>query len=249
MSVLLALLNLRLGYWAANPKYNRKIHIAPNYLVPGLREIAGSGFHEESRELELTDGGHFENLGLYELIRRKVKLIVLSDAGADPQFSFESLANAVERVRVDFGVEIRFDDPIQALDDIKPGSADRGGLLDQSQLATRGYAVGRIVYDLTDKTSKEKNGTLIFIKATLVRGLPADLIGYKKANPAFPNQSTADQFFDEEQFEAYRELGYQLTKRMIKENNYSLPRLRWGTDVRPSLNQEPAPVPVQELKT
>jgi|GEM_PF-2419061 len=44
--------------------------------------------------------------------------------------------------------------------------------------------------------------------------MPADLICYKKAHISFPDQSTADQFFDEKQFEAYRELGYLIAEQM-----------------------------------
>ena len=59
------------------------------------------------------------------------------------------------------------------------------------------------------------NGKIVVIKATMTRGLPVDLVSYRKSNPIFPNQSTTDQFFDEAQVEAYRVLGYEQGKRAI----------------------------------
>jgi len=209
VSMLMGLLNLRLGYWAPNPRPHLRAWLPPNYIVPGLTsDILGSGLREDKPGVQLTDGGHFENLGLYELIRRKVRLIIASDAGADPGFQFGDLANAVERVRVDFGAKIRFKSNT-SLDDILPGSAADSHLEQKYQLAKRGFAIADITYH--DDTT----GTLLYLKSTLTPELPADLYGYKSANPSYPDQSTGDQFFDEDQFEAYRELGYQLTKNML----------------------------------
>ncbi len=108
VSRLLSLLNLRLGYWTINPKVDR-YRLKPNFFVPGLTsEIFGRGLTEDNRYIQLSDGGHFENLAIYELIRRKLDLIIVSDGGADPSFNFDDLANAIEKVRVDFGTKISF---------------------------------------------------------------------------------------------------------------------------------------------
>ena len=210
VSALMGLLNLRLGYWAPNPKSKKRLPFPPNFLTPGLTgDVLGSGLTERRKAIELTDGGHFENLALYELIRRKARLIIVSDAGADPDFLFGDLANAVERVRVDFGVTIRFD-PKYNLSGILPGSAPDGPLTEKYRLADRGFGIADVIYP-----DGENPGKLIYLKTTLTKDLPADIYGYKGANETFPDQTTADQFFDEEQFEAYRELGYQLTWQML----------------------------------
>ena len=180
--------------------------------------------------IELTDGGHFENLALYELIRRRARVIIVSDGGADPKFRFEDLGNATERVRVDFGAKISFDDPEYDLRSLLPRSADEESVLHKRKykLAKRGFAIGTIRYaDNKDQAAKGDlvnpkptpltEGTLIYFKTTMIPGLPTDIYSYKSANPSFPDQSTADQFFDETQFEAYRELGYQIGKRMLAE--------------------------------
>jgi len=211
VSFLLALLNLRLGHWARNPdRRPRFLAATPNYFVPGLRGLRGSGFEETKSFVELTDGGHFENLGLYELIRRRCKFIVACDAGQDRDFAFGDLGNAIERVRVDFGANIRFPDDATDLANLLPGSAGDSLYVRKYGLAKHGFAIGTIYYADDARDTGPREGTLVYIKSTLIKGLPADVYGYKSANPNFPDQSTVDQFFDEEQFEAYRELGYRL---------------------------------------
>jgi hypothetical protein len=213
VSILLSFLNLRLGYWANNPKYDQ-LPFAPNFLVPGFStEVCRSGFSEDSRHVQLSDGGHFENLGIYELIRRKCKLVVVSDGGADAAFNFDDLANAVEKVRVDFGVKIRFRDHCD-LDGILPGTLDGGSNADfvkKYALAKRAFAIADIHYP----GGKEK-GVLVYLKLAMIDKLSTDIYAYKGVHPEFPHQSTADQFFDEKQFEAYRELGYHVCWQMME---------------------------------
>lgn len=211
VSTLLTLLNIRLGYWVINPQKVYQRWFKPNLIYPGLNgSLFGPGLHENQTIVELSDGGHFDNLGLYELVRRKVKLIILSDAGADPLYTFDDLGNAVEKVRVDFGVNIRFSDEY-SLDNVQPGSAERGCEI-AFDCAKHSFAIAAIEYPDTS------NGRLIYIKATVIDGLPADVYNYKKSNPSFPHEPTADQFYNEVQIEAYRELGYQLTWDMLNKN-------------------------------
>jgi hypothetical protein len=111
-------LNLRLGYWARNPKWTppvdapkKRTHwVKPNLLYPGLFESFGRfNLNEYARFSLLTDDGHFENLGIYELVRRRLKLIVVCDATADLDFKFTDLVNAIHKVRADFGAIIDID--------------------------------------------------------------------------------------------------------------------------------------------
>lgn len=221
LSFVLTFLGLRLGFWAFNPSHGLRAlqtFVQPNYFFPGLRSLLNYGHGEHSMMVELSDGGHFDNTGLYELVRRRVPVIILSDGGADPGATFDDFGNAIERIRVDFGVSIRFRDPDLNLAGMLPGSqaaASDGGLYDEKyQLAERGYAIGDILYP-TVGNEKAFIGRFVYIKTSLTRGLPDDLYAYRMANPSYPNQSTLDQFFDERQFEAYRELGYQLTRQML----------------------------------
>jgi len=217
VSTLMSLLNLRLGFWANNPKSDRS-WFPPNYIYPGIKGgvSLSSGLNENDRAVELTDGGHFENLAIYELFRRRLDLIVVSDAGADGEYIFSDLANAVEKVRVDFGINTVFleDYPFEA---IMPDSDTTQSDVDKQHyhFAKSCFAIARIEYPRKNDDQKEKTGHLIYIKPTLIKGLSPDVLGYRKLNPSFPHQTTLDQFFTEQQFEAYRELGYYLGWQML----------------------------------
>ena len=212
LSFLLRIANVRLGYWVVNPGRDPGFIVKPKFLWPGIAALCGLGFHEHSRFVELTDGGHFENLGIYELVRRRCKLIIAVDAGADPKYQFDDLANVIERVRADFGVKIAI-----GSEDLQPllPSALQPGKTCCPCLAERGWLYADVSYPNPDPNSEDIPGTLIYITTTVTKGLPADLYGYKMAHPEFPDEPTSDQFFDEQQFEAYRELGYQITRDML----------------------------------
>jgi len=221
VSVLLSLLNVRLGYWVRHPEQlsgsGWKVKLRqfafnllqgksrhPDFYNPGLASMIQGGGREDTYYVELSDGGHFDNTALYELIRRHLDVIVISDAGADPDFAFADLGNAIERARVDFGAEIRFPDPGLDLSGLIPKSGDNPILREKFDIARRGFAVGTIAYD------RDHVGILLYVKPTMVSDLPGDIFAYRAAHAEFPHQPTSDQFFQENQLEAYRELGYQL---------------------------------------
>lgn len=186
----------------------------PNAFYPGLFEIyLRKNLDENSRMVQLSDGGHFENLGLYELIRRQLKLIMVCDGAADPSFGFEDFANAIEKVRVDFGALIDLN--CSNMEALTPKSIiETGNAADKKvTYASQGYLVGRIIY------KDRSEGTLLYMTTTFFNGLSADLYAYRKAHNEFPDQPTSDQFFDEKQFEAYRELGYQTAYKMMGDEN------------------------------
>ncbi len=223
LSRLMVFLNLGLGVWVSNPdpQCHRWAKVA-NFLSPGSWPLLPwKKLTEKESFLQLSDGGHFENLGIYELIRRHLKLIVVCDAGADPDFQFGDLANAIEKVRTDFGVCIVFE---EGLSPLIPSTHKECNHKDPKQIpyADAGYVRATIKYP--GAKSSAEYGTLILIKTTYVRNLPEDLLGYKKAHPAFPDESTADQFFDEKQFEAYRVLGFHLGRQMVTDNRDLLKR-------------------------
>lgn len=215
ISMLMSLLNLRLGYWITNPRgegataNTNAADVAKgpvNLLIAAWYTVLGR-YHEQSRYLELTDGGHFENLALYELIRRRVRTIIVCDGGQDGSYDFTDLQVAFRLIAADFGARIEFDED-NRLEKIIPESVEgvRYPTRDP-RIAQRGFVVGKIIYG-----EKQKDGRLIYLKPTMIPTLGLRTKGYKGANPEFPNQTTADQFFDEDQFEAYRELGYRIAE-------------------------------------
>jgi hypothetical protein len=182
---IMSALGLRLGLWLPHPRKWRD----------GIQS-AGSGalwrdaFGLSSLDADavfVSDGGHFENTAVYELIRRHCRWIIVCDAGGDPDVNFNDLGNAIRRARLDFSAEIRVD-----LDVLKPGP---------DGLAKQAVAVGDIFYPDGD------TGIIVVVKPTLTGNEPPDVSNYAARNPQFPHQSTADQFFDEEQWESYRRLG------------------------------------------
>ena len=236
ISSLMMLLNIRLAYWIPNPAkkerskhwwvkfadkfdFRRRGTKRATFAYPGIAAFGGLTHREDSGYLEISDGGHFENLGIYELVRRRVPLIVVCDAGQDSGFTFSDLANAIHRVHVDFGVTISFRSSQFNLDAVRP-DPKREISVGEAQIsaAERGWALAEIDYpDKPPRTGKRadrlaawngQKGCLVYLKPTMRAGLPAGVVGYRAENPEFPHQTTADQFFDEAQFEAYRELGY-----------------------------------------
>ena len=137
----------------------------------------------------LSDGGHFENLGLYEMVLRRCRHIVVLDSGADPAFSYEDLGNAVRKIRIDLRIPIDFPDEYT-----QP-------MLQRKKRC----AVGTIRYSEVDGLCPD--GLLIYIKPMLLGDEPPDVESYAVAHPDFPHQSTANQWFDESQTESYRMLG------------------------------------------
>ncbi|MBF0621466.1 MAG: hypothetical protein HQL54_06025 [Magnetococcales bacterium] len=210
IAFLMSVFNIRLGYWTRNPFANKtgstnfQKAIRANPIVCALKEMTGLGFSENSWHVKLTDGGHFENLGVYELIRRQCDTIIVSDAGMDSEWKFEDLGNLIELLEEDCLAEITDLD----LDLISPDERGRSPLP---------VIRGKIRYINADSSSGEpKDGVLIYVKTTMPKDLKDESIEiYKRQNPDFPDQSTMDQFFDRAQFEAYRQLGNEIGQKVV----------------------------------
>lgn len=201
----MALFDVRLGWWMGNPRYPKKWRSTGPALGLGylLSEVLAQS-DQQKGYVYLSDGGHFENLGVYELIKRRCRLIVAGDADCDGQYGFGDVLSLIEKARTDFGARIEIDcSPIRPAD---------GG-----RQSARNCVHGTIYYDPNNNDDK---GTLILIKASMpMRGaagvthhlndrkLPDDVWRYYDQHETFPHQSTADQWFDELQFESYRALG------------------------------------------
>lgn len=199
LAMLLTLLNVRLGFWAPAPhRYHWRIPQARVWPYYALRESL-SQTTDLSSYCYLTDGGHFDNSGLYSLIERGCRFIVLVDNGADPKPAFEDLGEAIRRCRIDFGTEFDID--------------VSGFLHQEGERARRHFAVGTVTYAEAHATqlgwlpASDRHGILVWFKPALVADEPADVRQYGLQHPVFPQQPTADQWFDEAQFESYRKLG------------------------------------------
>lgn len=212
LSLVMSLLNIKLGYWASNPMkhpFNMPNHFRPGaYSLGNALGIGGLGFNENRSFVQLSDGGHFENTAIYELVRRGMKLIVCCDGGADPDFSFSDLQTTVRRIEDDFGARLEVIDTASP-DQTVPREVSDMNYPKGAKFAKQGHLMANIKY------ADGSTGTIIYLKTTLMEGVSFKVKGYAAQNPDFPDQSTADQFFDEVQFEAYRELGYRIAHNML----------------------------------
>lgn len=224
MTFLMTVFNVRLGCWLGNPsagargnEKGRRLYREPSPRygpIQLVKELFGMT-NDRSDWIHLSDGGHFENLGLYEMCVRRCRHIVVCDASADPERKFEDLGNAIRKIRIDLGVQI------EPLD----GKLRRIGPRDTPQGI--GYALFTIKYpggskqskdprDAKDQAQDELRGELLYLKPSVYDDdtkLPRDVAQYAATSKDFPHESTVDQFFSESQFESYRALGYhQLVK-------------------------------------
>lgn len=212
VALVMTLLNFRLGYWISTPlrKRGRLVPEKPNHFMPSfIYSIPGYGHCECSNYLELSDGGHFDNLGVYELLRRQLRLITVCDGEADKETAYSSFVTLIRRAEERFGITFDFEHDLGPARLIR--NAVEGRYPSNATFAKAGHFVARINYADGD------TGILIYMKTTLVTNLTMKALSYAGSNPHFPDQSTADQFFDEGQFEAYRELGYRIALDMFED--------------------------------
>lgn len=204
LTFLMTLFNARLGWWLGNPGEagNKTFHRpSPWFAVGPIIQEALGLTNDTNPYVYLSDGGHFENLGLYEMVLRRCHTIVVSDAGCDLDCSFEDLGNAIRKIRVDLGVPIHFD--------------KRHIYARKSQKKGRYCAIGTIQYSAVDPGRPD--GTLIYIKPAFYGDEPTDIFNYATMHSAFPHESTSDQWFSESQFESYRMLGFHIIRKICKD--------------------------------
>ena len=213
LSMVMMLFNARLGAWAPNPGEAGKRcwkKGGPTFsILPFVNEAFGLTT-DGNAWVNLSDGGHFENLGIYEMVLRRCATIIAVDGSADPLFHFDDLGNAIRKIYVDLGITIEFPDGIS--------------ISKQRLSVSRHCAIGRIRYSAVDGPGTP-DGTLIYVKSSLTGNEPMDVLNYAAQNPSFPHQSTTDQWFNESQFEAYRRLGYHVIEEIFrfKDDTVSLP--------------------------
>ena len=230
VAVAMSFLAIRLGYWLRwtrgsgllnwmNPNGNHFVPAASDYLgYPGAF-------------IELTDGGHFENLGLYELVRRRCGLIIVCDGGDDRLASYASLVSAADRIEEDLGATFSFDlDLVDRDPALSFGPAAVVARPTQreypkdAEYAHRGYFLAKVHYGVGEPrvpmaTEGPETGLVIYLKSAMIPSLGIVTRGYKGANAEFPYESTADQFFAPEQFEAYRDVGVSIARQMLAETH------------------------------
>ena len=239
LSLLCGMANVRLGYWwnSGVDPWDREVQTKPGILQRIARrlplfpvqrmlvnELLARFPGTALKWWYLTDGGHFENTAAYELIRRRVPLIVILDNGADPECMFEDMGNLVRKARLDFQTEIRFageeegsgslqvardySGTVGTLAQLRPKRTTDESGASGPRRAERHIAAG--VVDYPDGS----RGLLLVVKPSLAGDEPSDVLQYAVNHPSFPQEPTTDQFFDEAQWESYRSLGEHIGEKL-----------------------------------
>ncbi|HEY6763941.1 MAG TPA: patatin-like phospholipase family protein, partial [Candidatus Sulfotelmatobacter sp.] len=196
VAFLLTMFNVRLGWWFPNPGKWFWDYPGLNFsLYYLLRELFGVA-DEKSWFVNVSDGGHFENLGVYELIRRRCKVIIVSDAECDEFLQFGSLGNLVRICETDFGAKIDID--------VNSMRQQKGSF------SLAHSTVGHVFY------SNGSMGYIIYLKSSMTGDEDVGITQYRSLHPSFPHETTADQFFSEDQFESYRRLGLHTVRESLR---------------------------------
>ncbi|MES1257678.1 MAG: hypothetical protein ABUS51_04580 [Acidobacteriota bacterium] len=197
MAFLMTLFSVRLGWWVGNTRLDGpSSRPGPSHSLTALLAELFAFTDARSDFVNLSDGGHFENLGLYELVRRRCRYIIAGDGEQDGDYHFESLGGAIRKCRTDFGAEIAIDPRRITPKDGASGSH---------------CVVGRITY----AGDAEPTGWLLYLKSSLSGDEPEDVAQYKASHADFPQEPTSNQFFTESQFESYRKLGLHVWKSAV----------------------------------
>jgi hypothetical protein len=205
LSFLLTVFGVRLGWWAGNPRRRKWEKQSPGLgLMWLLKELVAQTSANQDFVL-LSDGGHFENMGLYELVRRRCRFIILSDAEEDEDFKLEGIGGAIRKCRDDFGVVISLN-----IDALRP--------LGNPGFSRLHFSVGEILYP-----GEETAGKLVYIKASVSNDEPLDVSEFRNRHKEFPHTSTTNQFFDESHFESYRQLGHHIAEQIFTTDMPVLP--------------------------
>lgn len=257
--------NVRLGYWwnvgktvrdsTAHSSLWQKLYVAGTVWLRTYFYLANEMTGRYSRDyqrLYLSDGGHFENTAAYELLRRRCKVIVICDNGADPRYEFGDLENLVRKARLDLGMSLNVLTLAQVTSLYGANAKDVFCNVDEGdwRAAARDRDNSRfaVMLGAFEPKATSQVSLLLWIKPKVFAGLTEDVVGYGKAHKQFPSESTGDQFFDEEQWESYRALGLSLIQLLATKAEKGADFLRYmAEDGKPELGRDAvAPIVPEE---
>ena len=276
LAVLLMLSNSRLGQWLPNPGHRvltpRWLDRAISWLPPvPLRLLFGATQEAEQRNYcFVSDGGHHENLGLESLLLRRCRMIIASDVTADPKYEFRDFVRLLRRMRFEFGIRIvgmNGRNSGLSLDELIPErlKAENGGAIDaetlesrlsESNFAKAHYFVAKILYPADGPADSPREGFLLYVKPNFTGDEAMDMTHYQIEDPAFPHDPTADQFYDPQKFESYRQLGFHIGRTVCFQqfeayrcHDQSLPSLSRWVPCHPETTQASGDVSAKRSNT
>jgi hypothetical protein len=228
--------NVRLGYWwdrgqkrlvtgdEGNAPQPPAIWYRPFETFIYLFNEMTSRFSLDYRHYYLSDGGHSENSGALELLRRRCKFMLVCDNGQDENFLFADLEIFIRTARIDLGFEIHEcneDDTVEYVGQRAArhffNTVDGDWRAQARESGGRQFALllsARLICDKKPGGSGDDDDDftayIVWVKPRIFAGISTDIASYATQNPPFPHQTTIDQFFDEAQWESYRRLGYEM---------------------------------------
>ncbi len=215
VAFLMTVFNVRLGGWVGNPRRDKESQRpSPRFGLASMVSDLLGRTDDRTHFVNLSDGGHFDNMGIYELVRRRCRYIILCDAEQDATYKFGGLGMVIRKCRIDFGAHIDID-PSRIVPNVDTKRSDVH------------CAVGTIRY------LDGSRGTLVYIKSSVTGDEPEDVLEYRASQAQFPHQSTGDQWFDESQFESYRALGYHAADQALSPSDSWRPWDRTMDSVKP----------------
>lgn len=218
-ALVFGLANIRLGSWWDSGQTSR-YYVWPLWRnqVYLNREFRARFVGTDDSHWYLSDGGHYENTGVLELLRRRVNFIVCCDCGADPKYEFSDLANLIRISRIDFGAEFTLIPPLMC-DVLAPRATTLTSYFadDESEIcaARQGGDNKCALLYRVNYADDDAISYLVVLKPRLIQDAPLDLFEYRSRNLDFPQQTTFDQFFDEAQWEGYRKLGLEIGRKLF----------------------------------
>ena len=144
----------------------------------------------------VTDGGHHDNLGLVEALRRGASNIIVLDASGDKPDTWFTLGGAMALARTDAGVEI----------DLDPTTMVRGGRKLAPGQVVRPWAHGRF-YRPQEMDGLPRQGDIWVCKLGWWSGAPWDVLAYARGHSTYPCDGTLEQLYNADEFRAYHQLG------------------------------------------
>jgi hypothetical protein len=214
------LFNLRLGYWMPSPqsavsrKKGERWYFWPRWLI---REMF-MRTSERSVMVNLSDGGHTgDNVGIYPLLQRRCRVIIACDAEQDFEVTFGSLSEALRHAYIDMGIDVDIDFTMVRRDPTTGMSRSHCavGLIRYPPPSRSGRQDELPPMGAPDAGDEPTIGYLIYLKNSLTGDEPEAVLNYRSSHPAFPHESTVDQFFDDAQFESYRALGAHIVEQSL----------------------------------
>jgi hypothetical protein len=250
-ALLLFVLNFRLGQWLPNPGHQpwrprRMFRLLARWPSPFFVLASLARSSQTRAYCFVTDGGHHENLGIAPLLRRRCRLIICCDAGHDPDYQFSDFVTLQRQERLDNGTEIcALDQGVLSFDHLYPDKEQR--------LSKANFVLAKIQYpdfcregEPVSQTGPEDGvGYLIYVKPTFVGKEELDLVTEMRSKSPFPHDTTADQFYPPEKFEAYRRLGYHIGEMLCLSGLKEVRLTGWTP--KPPDEQCPEPEPLKEL--